>query len=74
MFLGSPSTKIAQTVPLQTEWPEELKIEKKTTFRRLLCLNQWVDIETIIQDYPLGDPLSELPKLFCSLEQDGRQS
>ena len=57
MFLGWPSTKLAQTVSLQwTKWSPKLKVEKKTTFKWLLLLNRWKDFEIMSQECFMGHP------------------
>ena len=43
-------------------------------FKQLLLQNGLTDFEIILQEGSLGDPLPKLLKLFCSVEQDGRQS
>ena len=42
-------------------------------FKRLLCLNQWMDLKVINQEYSLDDPLSKLLKQIRSVEQNCRQ-
>ena len=42
-------------------------------FKRLLQ-NSWMKFEIISQECSLGDPLPKLLKMFCSVEQDGRQN
>ena len=62
MFLGWPSTKIAQTVLLGwTRWPPELKLEKTLNIssvnhllKRHLLLNQWMDFGIIFRNVPWG--------------------
>ena len=73
MFLRWHSTKIAQSVRLHwTRWPPELKNRK--TFKRLLLLNQCSNLEIILQEGFLDDPLPKLLKPFRSIEKNGRQS
>ena len=43
-------------------------------FKQLLLQNDWRDFEIISQEGSLGDPLPNLLKPFCSVEQDVRQS
>ena len=43
------------------------------TFKRLLLLNQEMDVEVIIQECFFGDPLPKLLKQFRYVEQNGRQ-
>ena len=43
-------------------------------FKQLLLQNGLTDFEIILQEGSLGDPLPKLLRLFCSVEQDGRQS
>ena len=74
MFLGWPSTKIAEIVPLRwRKGPPELKIEEKKTFKRHLHLDQWLDFKVISQKCFLDNPLPKLLKSFCFAEQNGRQ-
>ena len=50
------------------------RAENRKTFKRFLCLNQWMDFKTVIQEYSLGDPLPKLLKPVGSIEQNGHQS
>ena len=62
MFLGWPSTKIAQAIPLHwTTWLPGLWIEKG--FKQ--------DFKTLSRECSLGGLLPELLKPFCSIEQHG---
>ena len=77
MFLGWPSTKFVQTIPLGwTRWPPELKIEKPLNVFSFVInllkrhlLNQRTDFEIILQECSLGDPLPKLPKWFSPLNK-----
>ena len=48
--------------------------KNRKTFKGLLPLNECIDLEIIVQEGSLGDPLPKLLKPFRSVEQDGRQS
>ena len=50
------------------------RAKNRKTFKLLLLLNQYIDFEIILQVGSLGNSLLKLLKLFCSVEQDGRQS
>ena len=49
-------------------------INREKTFKRLLCLNQFMDFAILAQDGSLSDPLPKFLKPFRSVEQDDRHS
>ena len=80
IFLGWPSMKIAEIVPLRwTKRPPELKNNNNNNnnnnknFKRHVLLGQWSDFKIISQKCFLGNLLPKLLKWFCSAELNGRQ-
>ena len=49
------------------------RAKNRKTFKQILLQNQKMDVEIMIQECFLGDPLPKLLKEFHYVEQNGRQ-